>query len=794
MRRCWNVGLSIAAISLLAASAVGQADYRPIPGVREFTGELIAKPRSVEEWTRTGMSASQARDEVAAARRSLSAYSTRVHVPQTDDYVLRVPAGRTENEVASALLATGRFRYVEPNWRLYPVGCPNDPQLSSQWHHNANRLDSCAGWDLQTGDPSIVVGYCDTGVRTTHEDLLLNRKEGYNVVDGLWESAGGAIDPINPHGTWTTGCGSANGDNGVGVSGVGWNLGHRMLRVTNSSSGGANLSDLQAGARTSIEAGDKVASVSYSGVDSSSNLTTATYIKSIGGLLVWAAGNDARNLTLNDRDADDLIVAGGTDENDALAGFSAYGIFVDLTAPANNVFTTDPGSDTSYGAVSGTSFATPLTAGLCALIWSQDPSLTPNDVESILKQGCEDLGTSGIDDTFGYGRIDILGSLSKLALKFSFPNGLPATVELTGGSTLDVDVQSLAANPVAGTGLLWVNDGTGWRSTAMADLGAGQFRGEFPGLPGIDCDEVADFYVAVDGDDGNTYTSPYGAPTSHYTTKGDHAGSSSTVLASFDFETAGGWTKQDVSLTDGSWERGVPAGAGDRGDPTSDFDGSGQCWLTGNRAGNSDVDGGPTRLISPIFDVRGFHFVTVECAAWFSCDDSGDHLQVQMSSDGGMTWTTAANLGNSNGWQQQSWNIADFVPITSQFQIRFNAKDNPNDSVTEAAIDAFSVVGHMCPLKLDITPETVALTDHVDFTTWSGAVGLPTLSFVIDVNGTPTLVRIDLGTFDSEGRRALGADIPNDPLYSGLDITCVAFGFDPLGKLAATNTQVLHIQ
>ncbi|MFH0945366.1 MAG: PKD domain-containing protein, partial [Planctomycetota bacterium] len=156
-----------------------------------------------------------------------------------------------------------------------------------------------------------------------------------------------------------------------------------------------------------VESGDRVASVSYSGVDSSSNLTTATYIKSIGGLLVWAAGNDGRNLTYGNRDNDDIIVAGATNSGDSLTWFSAYGQFVDVVAPGEYIRTTDADSNTDYAYVDGTSFACPLTAGLCALMWSYNPSLTPDQIETALKNGCEDLGASGVDNTYGYGRINV---------------------------------------------------------------------------------------------------------------------------------------------------------------------------------------------------------------------------------------------------------------------------------------------------------------------------------------------------------------------------------------------------
>jgi subtilisin family serine protease len=259
-----------------------------------------------------------------------------------------------------------------------------------------------------------------------------------------WESQGGLIDDIYGHGTDTTGCAAANGNNGIGVTGVGWNLSHRMLRVTNSSGGGSSLATLNHAARTAAESGDKVVNTSYSGVDNSTNKETATYIKSLGGLSVWAAGNDGRRLTLNDRDADDIIVVGATDENDTKTSWSAYGPFVDVVAPGNNVYTTNRSSDVGYGANSGTSFAAPLTAGLLALIWSYNPSLTPNEVEAILKANCDDLGSAGKDDTYGYGRINVYK-----ALVGTPPPGEtlhPNTASTTKGNYISGNAASLGAD------------------------------------------------------------------------------------------------------------------------------------------------------------------------------------------------------------------------------------------------------------------------------------------------------------------------------------------------------------
>jgi subtilisin family serine protease len=186
---------------------------------------------------------------------------------------------------------------------------------------------------------------------------------------------------------------------------MGFNLSHRMLRVTNSGGGGANLSDLTHAARTSADAGDRCASVSYSGVTSSSVRSAGTYCKSQGALLFWAAGNEGQNLN-GSRDGDDVLVIGSTTSSDVKSSFSNYGPYVDFMAGGSGIFTTDRSSNTSYASVSGTSFACPMAAGLGALVWSADPTLTPDEVEDLLKATCTDLGTPGIDNTYGYGRID----------------------------------------------------------------------------------------------------------------------------------------------------------------------------------------------------------------------------------------------------------------------------------------------------------------------------------------------------------------------------------------------------
>jgi len=439
-------------------------EFVAVRGEREFSGRLLARPLQAGSLAAVGLSPVQLGNHQAEARGAIAQYRVTAYVRQIDQHIFEVPAHTTENEIARKLMATGHFEYVEPDWIVYPLGNPDDTQFSFQWHHNPDRMQSSGAWGHHTGNPSVSVGICDTGILTTHEDLLVHRLPGYNAVDQKWEGQeGGQIGPVHPHGTQTTGCAAANGNNTKGVAGVGWNLSHRMLRVSNVSSGSAALSVLQHAAMTAVEKGDKVASVSYSGVTSRSNLATATYIKSQGGLLVWAAGNNNRNLNKN-RDNDDLIVAGATDSNDAKASFSAYGRFVDVVGPGVGVLSTDASSDSSYRAVSGTSFACPLTAGVCAMIWSANPSLTPNQVESILKQSCDDLGAAGVDNTFGYGRINTYN-----AVVLALAGGPVPVAEFTGSptsGTADLLVSFTDQSTESPTSWSW-NFGDGGSSTVQ---------------------------------------------------------------------------------------------------------------------------------------------------------------------------------------------------------------------------------------------------------------------------------------------------------------------------------------
>jgi thermitase len=384
------LGLAIASVS----SAI---QFTSIPRVREFTGELIVRPLQMDSMINLNWSADKIFGGKARVQNRFKNNTVRYH-PETDEYVVKVPLGKNESIYATELLATGDFQYATPNWMLYPVANSNDPLFPQQWHHF--KIQSPQAWNLWTGGNNFEVTFIDTGIRKNHVDLKDLLLEGYNSVDRKTESEGGDINDINGHGNQVSGCGAAHGNNNVGVSGVGWNFKIRFVRTSNSPGGGASFDDILTGARWAVDNGSKTMSASYSGVDAPSVGVTGTYVKSKGGLFLYAAGNDNRDLS--GFTYADTIVVGASNENDGKAGFSAYGKGVNIFAPGTNILSTT--MDGAYGLSSGTSMATPVANGALATIWSVNPTLTPDEAQEILYTTCDTIGPKTI---FGNGRINV---------------------------------------------------------------------------------------------------------------------------------------------------------------------------------------------------------------------------------------------------------------------------------------------------------------------------------------------------------------------------------------------------
>lgn len=405
----------------------------------EFSGEMIVRPLQPAALANKGMGEFEQFVVRSRAKDRIRQYTIE-YVPQTDEYIMKVPAGMNENQVSSMLMRTGDYQYAEPNWFCYPLATPNDPLYNQQWHHP--KVQAPFAWDLVIGSATQIVAVVDTGIDLTHPDLAANRVPGFNSVDRLPETSGGQVNDINGHGTHVAGDAAAIGNNGVGVSGMGWNFKIMMIRTSNSPGGGAFTDDMMAGARWAAENGAKSVSVSYAGVDAATIGTTGTYLKSIGSLLLFAAGNDNRDL--NGFFHEDTIVVGASTETDTKASFSAFGRAIHVFAPGTNILSTSNGG--GYGPSSGTSMAAPVANGVVAMIFAANPNLSAQEVHDILRDNCDNIGSSSI---FGSGRVNMFKAVSA-AMASSPTIGLPVAVEAYEGTYLSGSLSDILSPNTGG--------------------------------------------------------------------------------------------------------------------------------------------------------------------------------------------------------------------------------------------------------------------------------------------------------------------------------------------------------
>ncbi|MDY7109226.1 MAG: hypothetical protein SYC29_11380 [Planctomycetota bacterium] len=332
-------------------------------------------------------------------------------------------------------------------------------------------------------------------------------------------------------------------------------------------------------------------------------------------------------------------------------------------------------------------------------------------------------------------------------LGFEFPNGLPNMIAPDGGTTVRVLVNSVTGEPEPGSGLLHVDDGSGWASFEMTEVEPNVYDAVFPA---VDCAAQVDFYFTAETTEGQMQYWPGDAPAETFSAISAYG---LETLFADDFNEDLGWAVSG-SVTDGPWERGIPITNCDRGNPQEDADGSDWCYLTDNSSAdncNSDVDGGTTILTSPIMDASAGSAL-ISYYRWYSNtqgnDPMNDVLEVEVSDDGGSTWTPLETVGPAGpevdgGWFYREFLIDDFVEPTDQFRIRFKASDLNDGSVVEAAVDGIELKRIDCEggLPEDINGDGAVNTEDLLLLlgAWGPCPGCPE-----DINGDDEVNTADL--------------------------------------------------
>ncbi len=283
----------------------------------------------------------------------------------------------------------------------------------------------------------------------------------------------------------------------------------------------------------------------------------------------------------------------------------------------------------------------------------------------------------------------------------------PAVVAPNQPSNVAVTIANSSGQYQAGSGKLYSRIGTSgaFTQSALASLGGNQYQGTLPGAP---CGSTIQYYVEASTTAPEVVTFPAGGAATPLASSAFQQ----TVFIDDAFETAlPGWTVQsDPSLTSGTWVRADPVGttnAGAQAQPEDDHTPAPgvNCYVTqngtpGGQAGAADVDGGPTRLTSPVLNLAGQPGASVSYWYWqYSVNGSPDPLVVEVSNNNGASWVQARSYTSQSVWRTDSFNVQDFVPPTGQVLVRFVSRDAPNDSLTESGVDDFKVSTLGCPTQ-----------------------------------------------------------------------------------------------
>lgn len=322
-----------------------------------------------------------------------------------------------EQALAGLSRAPG-ISFIEPNhfWSIfgnYSESCPTNNLVCAEGQiktFHMSRIGVQAVWRSGVTGQGMRIAILDTGIDGNHKDLKDNlASEGYTVIrTGSPASRHWLVDP-NGHGTHVAGTAGASGKlNGAFNALLGVAPGVKLVsvRVLRENASGS-WADIASGIDWCVDNNIEILNMSLGGSESSSTLELAIQKAwNTGLLIVSSAGNTGVEGLRYPAAYEQVIAVAATNQQvDEKATFSTMGTFVELIAPGSRVFSTHI-NDYGYHYMNGTSMATPHVAGVAALIWSANPSLTNQQVRDLLNNNTECLGLPAYHQGHGLVRAD----------------------------------------------------------------------------------------------------------------------------------------------------------------------------------------------------------------------------------------------------------------------------------------------------------------------------------------------------------------------------------------------------
>lgn len=335
---------------------------------------------------------------------------------------------------------------IRPKKKAY---VPNDPFYGQQWHLKNTGSNGTTGgtagedinaeraWEITRGSSAVAVAVLDDGFDVGHQDF-----NSPNKVTGGWDFVSNDADPRpartgDNHGTSCAGIAVANGNNGKGVSGVAPGCRFMPVRML-----GEETDSAEAAAYSHAKNnGAQILSCSYNFTNDGSGFiplpdvvyaaiddAASTGRGGKGCVIIFAAGNDTSSSEFSGYNLHPkVIVVGATTNQGVKSDYSNFGPSIDVCAPggpdAGDMMTVDRTGAAGYSSSSytssfnGTSAATPVVAGVAALLLSNEPNLTRLQVRQRLIDSADFIGgvtydSNGHHDWYGYGRVNAWKALT----------------------------------------------------------------------------------------------------------------------------------------------------------------------------------------------------------------------------------------------------------------------------------------------------------------------------------------------------------------------------------------------
>ncbi|MGD8779874.1 MAG: S8 family serine peptidase [Ignavibacteria bacterium] len=431
----------------IGASNFAGSNYIEKDGVKYFADRIVVKFKNtvnVNSLSKAGLTEST---QKVFDSFGLSSISSRFHITKnsTPEEIELSKIKLIENQssydplfIAKKLEAQSEIEWAEPYYIDEIDYVPNDFRTEDQY--NLLLIKAQEAWEISKGATNVVIAIVDTGVDWDHPDLAGNiwtnsgeiagnnyddDENGYKDDVRGWDFGGlNGTSDNNPtedrpdHGTFVAGIASAVTDNGVGIASIGFNC--KIMAVKTSRDDVRDDNDLALisygydGIKYAADNGANVINCSWGGsAYSQANQEVIDYAISKGALVVAAAGNDNEAEVNYPARYSGVLSVGSSDSHDVKSGFSNYGIGLDVVAPGSEVLSTWQEED-GYIFGSGTSFSSPLAAGLAGLVFSVFPEYSPLQVAEQIRINADNIdeNNSGLEYNLGSGRINALKALS----------------------------------------------------------------------------------------------------------------------------------------------------------------------------------------------------------------------------------------------------------------------------------------------------------------------------------------------------------------------------------------------